>query len=253
MKIATWNVNSIRVRLPHLLQWIEMASPDIVLLQEIKCLDEVFPKEELEDAGYNIYTHGQKTYNGVAIISKYPVEDIQTGIPKFDDSQARYIEGYVLGKIKIASLYVPNGTHIDDPKFQYKMNFLSSLTKHIKSFCTKETFIMGGDLNILPFDHEASNPEQWTQLLGTLPEREAYFNLLQAGLVNPHHLMDHFDYSWWDYRGGAFHRNRGVKIDHFLMSKHEKALIKDVSTDKTPRSWPQPSDHAPVILEIRNA
>ena len=253
MKLATWNVNSVRVRLPHLLQWIKDASPDVILLQEIKCQEEAFPKEALEDEGYNVYIHGQKTYNGVAILSKYPLEDVQKGIPGFDDAQARYIEGYIGGKIKIASIYVPNGTHIDDPKFEYKMDFLKALTKHIENSCTNETFIMGGDLNILPFDREASNPENWTNLLGTVPERRAYFDLIDLGLVNPHHLMDHFEYSWWDYRAASFQRNKGVKIDHFLMSSSAQDSIKSVSTDKTPRSWPQPSDHTPVVLEIHDA
>ncbi len=251
MKIATWNVNSVRVRLPHLISWVRESAPDVVLLQEIKCLDQDFPREEIENEGYNVYTHGQKTYNGVAILSKHPIEDIQRGIPLFEDTQARYIEGYILGKIKIASIYVPNGGHIHDPKFAYKMSFLTALNNYVADI--KDIFILGGDLNIIPFDREASDPEEWREILASPLEREAYFHLIEKGLINPHHFKDHYDYSWWDYRGAAFRRNKGAKIDHFLMSKAAKDLIKDVSTDKTLRALEKPSDHTPVILEIHNA
>jgi exodeoxyribonuclease-3 len=251
MKIATWNINSIRVRLPHLLSWIDSAKPDVILLQEIKCLDEVFPREEIEDMGYNVYTHGQKTYNGVAILSKYPLEDVQKGIPGFEDTQARYIEGYVLGKIKIASVYVPNGAHIDDPKFIYKMNFLKALQEYMATIT--DTFLLGGDLNIIPFDREASNPEEWGNILGSPFEREAYFKLINLGMINTHHFKENYEYSWWDYRAASFRRNKGAKIDHFLISEHAKNLIDQVSTDKTPRGWEQPSDHTPVIVELHDA
>ena len=251
MKIATWNVNSIRIRLSHLLAWVQEALPDVVLLQEIKCLDQEFPREEIENAGYNVYTHGQKTYNGVAILSKYPLEDIRRGIPLFEDTQARYIEGYILGKIKIASIYVPNGAHINDPKFVYKMTFLKALNDYVKDI--KDIFILGGDLNIIPFDREAADPEEWREILGSPLEREAYFSLIEKGLINPHHFKDNYDYSWWDYRAASFRRNKGAKIDHFLMSLESKDLIKAVSTDKTVRSLGKPSDHTPVILEIYNA
>lgn len=254
MKIATWNVNSVRTRLTHILDWMKETSPDVLLLQETKCMDEVFPREPLEDAGYNVYIHGQKAYNGVAILSKYMVEDVQRGLPTFEeDVQARYIEGYVLGKIKVASIYVPNGAHINDPKFQYKMSFLERLNQYMTGMSSEDIFVMGGDLNIIPFDQEASDPGRWTEILATPAERDAYFKLLETGFFNPHHLLENYDYSWWDYKAASFQRDKGAKIDHFLMSSHAKDLIKAVSTDKTPRGWVQPSDHTPVILELHSA
>ena len=253
MKIATWNVNSIRVRLPHLLEWVKDADPDIILLQEIKCVTEAFPYEDLEHL-YNIYVHGQKTYNGVAILSKYPMEDIKKGVPSFEeDPQARYIEGLVMGKYRIASVYIPNGAHRSDPKFQYKMMFLEKIKAYLSNLPKDEVFVLGGDFNIVPTDQDAKFPEKWLEILGTPEERDFYERFLELGLINPHHQRNNYDYTWWDYRAGSFQKDHGAKIDHFLISSNGEELILDASVDKNPRSWSQPSDHTPVLLEIDHA
>ncbi len=264
MKIATWNVNSAKVRLPHLLEWLKRDAPKIVLLQEIKCVDEAFPAIEIGDLGYNVVTHGQKTYNGVAILSRYPLDDVRRGVPgNEDDPQARYIEAVAslppniskTGAVRVASVYVPNGSTADDPdKFPYKLRFLERFTVHMKTLLSyDEMLAVGGDYNIAPADKDVFSPKAWEGSVLTHDEvRRAFRRLQNLGLLDAFRLV-HPEleiFSWWDYRAGAFDRNEGLRIDHVLLSPQAADKLTAAFIETSLRAKERASDHTPVIVEL---
>lgn len=251
ISIATWNVNSVRSRLPHLLGWLKEDKPDIVLLQEIKCLDEQFPRMEIEELGYNIETHGQKTYNGVAILSKFPLEDISRGLmDNHDDVQSRYIEAVAttpLGVFRVASLYVPNGSEMGSDKCAYKIAFLEKLYAHAaKILGYGEMLVIGGDYNIAPTDADVHNPVAWHgSVLTHETLRAAFRKLTNLGFYDAG--ASNHEFSWWDYRAGAFEKNDGLRIDHLLLSPQAIDCFTRCHVATTLRTLEKPSDHAPVI------
>lgn len=254
MKIATWNVNSIKVRLPHVEQWLAYAKPDVLALQEIKSMDANFPKEAIEALGYNVVFSGQKTYNGVAILSKQKIEgDIITDFPGFDDPQRRIL-GVMINDIFVLDLYVPNGSSLDSEKYSYKLEWLSYLQKFVKIQLAKTpNMVILGDFNIAPQDADVHDPAEWEGgVLVSPKEREAFQNLLQLGFHDSYRLFapGNVIFSWWDYRMAAFRRDRGLRIDHVLVSDALKDKCKSCVIDREPRAWERPSDHAPVMAEI---
>lgn len=250
MKIVTWNVNSIRARVSVVIEWLNHTQPEIVLLQETKCLNEMFPRQEFEDLGYNIALHGQKTYNGVAILSKSPIEDVTCGLPSLaEDPQARYIEA-VVGKVRVASVYVPNGQEIGSSSYTYKLNFLQKLKDHLEQLLTyNEVCVVGGDYNIAPTDQDVHNPQLWAdKILCSNLERKAFHSLCHLGYQDAIRLYhnDIGPFSWWDYRAQAFTKNNGLRIDHLLLSPAAVDYSQDCNVDINPRSLEKTSDHAPV-------
>lgn len=251
MKVATWNVNSINARLPLVLEWIDHTRPDVILLQELKCLTEKFPAVELEDAGYNLAIHGQKTYNGVAILSKHPLEDILIGLPHESSGQARYIEAFT-GGVRVASVYVPNGQTVGSPAYTMKLAFFEHLRHHVsRTLHPQESFILGGDFNVAPTDRDVYDPEKWRgHVLVSEPERYGFRQVIEAGLTDAEpHLHPHPTeppYTWWDYRTGGWRRNHGLRIDHLLVSPHALTSLRECGVDRLFRGRERPSDHAPV-------
>lgn len=250
MKIVTWNVNSVRARLEILIDWLQEGHPEIVLLQEIKCEDHAFPAQAIEDLGYNIAIHGQKTFNGVAILSKYPLEDIQKGLAFFkEDTQARYIEAVTHG-IRVASVYVPNGQTVGSDKYTYKLTFLERLYQHLQAMLQyEEPFIIGGDYNIAPSDLDVADPPAWKdEVLCTPLERKAFQSLINLGyydVIRLHHPVEKL-YSWWDYRSQAWPKNEGLRIDHLLASAYAVDRLHSSGIDRGPRGKEKTSDHTPV-------
>lgn len=254
LTLATWNINSIRMRMPLLLSWLKETAPDIVLLQETKVMDDQFPREEIENLNYNIACYGQKSYNGVAILSKFPIEDVTQAIPGFKDDQARYIEAVIKG-VRVASIYVPNGMAVGSDKYAYKLDFLSHLYTHTQTLLTyDEAFVLGGDFNVAPTDQDVYDPQEWhEQILCSTPERESFRSLVYLGLVDALrelHPQERELYTWWDYRGGAWQNNFGLRIDHLLLSPQAAGNLKNVFVDKKVREVEKASDHAPVICEL---
>lgn len=251
MKIATWNVNSLKVRLPHLLGWLAEQQPDVVCLQETKQQDADFPHAELQAAGYHSVCSGQKTYNGVAILSREPIADVRTGIPDFADEQKRVIAA-TIADVRIVCVYVPNGQSVDSDKYQYKLNWLAALTAWLKDELAKHPKLaLLGDYNIAPEDRDVHDPQAWQgNVLVSEPEREAFKGLAALGLRDAFRLFeqDAKSYSWWDYRMLAFRRNQGLRIDHILIS--EALQCTACVIDKAPRKLERPSDHTPVIAEV---
>jgi len=251
MKIATWNVNSLKVRLPHLLGWLAQQQPDVVCLQETKQQDADFPHAELQAAGYHSVCSGQKTYNGVAILSREPIADVRTGIPDFADEQKRVIAA-TIADVRIVCVYVPNGQSVDSDKYQYKLNWLAALTAWLKDELAKHPKLaLLGDYNIAPEDRDVHDPQAWQgNVLVSEPEREAFKGLAALGLRDAFRLFeqDAKSYSWWDYRMLAFRRNQGLRIDHILISAALQCTVCVI--DKAPRKLERPSDHTPVIAEV---
>lgn len=247
LRIATWNVNSVRPRLEQLLAWLSLTKPDIVLLQETKVVDELFPREPIEDLGYNLTVHGQKTYNGVAILSKFSIEDVQRGLPNFDDPQARYLEAFT-GGLRVASVYVPNGQAPGTEKFSYKLAFMQELTQHIRDQNNhQEIMVVGGDYNITVDDDDVYDPVAWhEQILCSSEERRTLRTLLNAGLHDALAIADARSFTWWDYRQGAFPKDHGLRIDHLLISAPAVDCLEAAGVDRDVRANQQPSDHAPV-------
>jgi len=262
MKIVTWNVNSVRMRLEHLLQWLKDTNPDVVLLQETKVVDEDFPKEALEDLGYNVVFHGQKSYNGVAILSKYPLEDVQCGLPENGaDSQARYMEAVTNG-VRVASIYVPNGESVGSEKFTYKLAFMDYFYAHIKTLLSyEEPFVVGGDYNIAPTDSDLFDPDRRREkILASTPERESLRKVLNLGvsdalrICHPAHTPSGKDlYTWWDYRSGGWQKNEGFRIDHLLLSPQAADRLDNAGVDKHMRALDKASDHAPTWCVLTGA
>ena len=254
MRIATWNVNSIKARLPRVAEWLEQAQPDVALLQELKVTDEAFPREAIEDLGYNVETHGQKTYNGVAILAKRPIEDVQRGLPGDDsDEQARYIEATV-DTVRVASIYLPNGNPTDSEKFPYKLAWMDRLIAHARELLSYEDVtVLGGDYNIIPEDRDCFDPPGFATDALCMPESRARWRQLQyLGLTEAFRARhpDVSAYSYWDYQRGAWQKDNGVRIDHFLLSPQAADCLGTVEIDRVPRGKERPSDHTPVICEI---
>ncbi len=251
MKIATWNVNSLKVRLPHLLDWLAANPVDVACLQETKTEDKNFPRDELAAAGYQAVCSGQKTYNGVAILSRSPISDVQFGIPGFADEQKRAIAATING-VRIVCVYIPNGQSLDSDKYQYKLKWLAALKLWLKDELAKyPKLALLGDYNIAPEDRDCHDPVAWQgNVLVSEPERDAFKGLVALGLRDSFRLFEQAEksYSWWDYRMLAFRRNQGLRIDHILISNGlhcENCVI-----DKSPRKLERPSDHTPVIAEV---
>ena len=253
MKIATWNVNSLKVRLPQVLQWLESEKPDIIGLQETKLTDELFPRGEIEAAGYRVLFSGQKTYNGVALLSREEATDPITDLPGLDDPQRRVLGATVNG-VRFLNLYVPNGQEVGSDKYAYKLDWIEKLQAHVRAQLEiHENVVIVGDFNIAPEDRDVYDPAGWADsVLFSPPEREAFRRLLDAGLADAFRLFEQEEkiWSWWDYRMGAFRRDMGLRIDHILVSS---ALAKSCTAcriDRAPRTWERPSDHAPVVAEF---
>jgi len=255
MKIATWNVNSIKVRLPRVLDWLQSAAPDVVLLQETKSVDDAFPAEPIEDLGYNVAVHGQKTYNGVAILSKRPLEDVCPGLPgDDDDEQARYIEATV-GTVRVASIYLPNGNPVDSEKFAYKLGWMERLIARAgELLALEESFVLGGDYNICPEDRDCYDPGGFADDALCRPESRARYRQLNwLGLTEAYRALhpDIVAYSYWDYQGGAWQKDHGLRIDHLLLSPQAADRLQSADIDRNPRGKEKPSDHTPVWCELR--
>lgn len=253
-KIATWNVNSLRVRMPHIVKWLQEVKPDVLALQETKLCDADFPISDIESLGYNVAFSGQKTYNGVAIISRDKIENTIVTLPGSEDVQRRVL-GVTTGGIRVLNLYVPNGEHVTSEKYNYKLSWL----QHLHSFLSTEIknhskMIILGDFNIAPEEIDVHNPAQWIgQVLFSEPERQAFRTILKAGFQDCFRKLAPQDkqFSWWDYRLNAFKRNIGLRIDHILASEQLANSCINCSIDKGPRAWERPSDHTPVIAEFQ--
>ncbi len=253
-KVATWNVNSIKVRIPHLLQWLESAQPDVLAIQETKSPDEAFPLDVITNAGYNVVFSGQKTYNGVAIIAKAPITDVVTTVPGLDDDPQRRILAATVNGVRILDLYVPNGQSVGSDKYAYKLNWLEKVTQFIQSeLKNSPLFLTLGDFNIAPEDIDVHEPLVWQdQVLCSVPERTAFQTILSTGLFDSFRLFPQEPkiFSWWDYRQLALQKNHGLRIDHILVNEGLREKCVRCSIDKAPRKWERPSDHAPVIAEF---
>ncbi len=252
-RIATWNVNSLRVRLPHILQWIESEQPDVLALQETKMTDENFPVEELRNAGYHVIFSGQKTYNGVATLSKAEAANVITDFPDFDDPQRRIL-CTTINNVTILNLYIPNGSEVNSDKYRYKLEWLAHLQKFTESLVNKyENVVLLGDFNIAPEDRDVHDPIAWKgKVLVSPPERDAFHSLLNNSLVDCFRIFEQEDnsFSWWDYRAAGFQRNLGLRIDHILATDTLADLCTACRIDKYPRTLERPSDHTPVVAEF---
>ncbi|MCU0854234.1 MAG: exodeoxyribonuclease III [Rhodobacteraceae bacterium] len=257
MKIATFNINGIKARAEALIAWLDRAQPDVVLLQEIKSVDEGFPRELFEDRGYNVETHGQKGFNGVAVLSKYPLEDVVRGLPGDDeDEQSRWIEATVVGRhaVRLCGLYLPNGNPAPGPKYDYKLAWMERLRAHAKALLSQEfPLVLAGDYNVIPQDGDARKPEAWREDALALPEtRRAFRRLLNLGFTDAIRARSAAPglYSFWDYQAGAWERDNGIRIDHLLLSPQAADLLKDARIDREVRGGDKPSDHVPVWIEL---
>jgi exodeoxyribonuclease-3 len=253
MKIATWNVNSLKVRLPHLLQWLAENPVDVLCIQETKLTDDKFPLAEINSAGYQAVFTGQKTYNGVAILSRHPVTDVIKNNPRFEDAQQRIIAATIEG-VRFICAYVPNGQMVDSDKYGYKLSWLASLREWLEDeMRAHDELAILGDYNIAPADRDVHDPVEWAgQIHCSDRERAALAALVELGLCDSFRLFEQPEksYSWWDYRQLAFRRNRGLRIDHILLSPKLAKRCTACAIDRNPRKWDQPSDHTPVVATI---
>lgn len=254
MRIATWNVNSVKVRLPNLVAWLQATQPDVALLQELKVVDESFPALEVEALGYNIAAHGQRTYNGVAILSKRPLEDVSRGLPGADDDvQARYVEA-VTGGVRVASIYLPNGNPVGTDKFAYKLAWMDRLAAHAGALLAgEERVVLGGDYNVCPTDLDVCDPAAFAGDAVCQPESRAKFRALTyLGYTEAYRALHPGKVAWsyWDYQAGAWEKDRGIRIDHLLLSPQaaDRLLASDIDRDE--RGKAKPSDHVPVWVEL---
>lgn len=258
MKIATWNINGIKARLDGAVTWLEQARPDIVCLQEIKTQDEGFPGERLEELGYNVAVHGQKGFNGVAILSRLPFDETISGLPGDDgDEQARYLEAVVSaggGVVRVASIYLPNGNPVDSDKFGYKLAWMDRLNAHARGLLAlEEPFVLAGDYNAIPDEIDAHDPAAWEDDALYQPETRAKFHaLVHLGLTDAFRACHDEDgqFTFWDYQGGAWPKNHGIRIDHMLLSPQAADRIRQCEIDRATRGWEKPSDHVPVWLDL---
>ena len=257
MKIATFNINGIKARAEALPRWLDDARPDVAILQEIKSQDATFPRELFEDRGYNVETHGQKSFNGVAILSKLPLEDVTRGLPGDDaDEQARWIEATVVGRtaLRICGLYLPNGNPAPGPKYDYKLAWMARLENRARALlAAEEPALMAGDYNVIPQDEDARRPEAWREDALARPEsRQAFRRLLNLGFTDAFRarVQGPGHYSFWDYQAGAWNRDDGIRIDHILMTPQCADLLTDCGIDRDVRGHDKPSDHVPVWAEL---
>ncbi|MCP5141032.1 MAG: exodeoxyribonuclease III [Chromatiales bacterium] len=258
MRIATWNVNSLNVRLPHVLDWLAEARPDLLCLQETKLEDERFPRELIEFAGYHVVHAGQKTYNGVAILSRQPARDVITDLPGLDDPQRRVLGATFasdVGEVRVLDLYVPNGQAVGSDKYAYKLDWLAHLKNHLAEELSKHPkLVVVGDFNIAPTDADCYDPDGWRGgILCSDAERAALATLLDLGFTD---LFRQFSdaagqFSWWDYRGNMFAGNKGLRIDLILTSAALSQAARTCTIDSVPRAWGRPSDHTPVVADFR--
>ena len=257
MRIATWNVNSVRQRIGHLLDYLKDVSPDALCLQEIKCTDDQFPRMEIEGLGYNVETHGQKGFNGVAILAKRPFE-VARGLPGDDaDAQSRYIEAVIPagnGVVRLASIYLPNGNPPDTDKYPYKLGFMDRLNRHARKLMDyEEPLVLAGDFNVIPDERDAARPEIWTGDALFLPATHAkYRELLALGFTDALRATTDAGglYTFWDYQAGAWQKNNGIRIDHLLLSPQAADRLKSVEIDKAMRGRDKASDHTPIRIDL---
>ncbi len=257
MRIASWNVNSVNARLETVTQWFKEASPDVACLQEIKCVDEAFPREAFESLGYNVEVHGQKSYNGVALLSKTPLEDVRRGLPGDDgDDHARYLEAVVSGRapVRVASIYLPNGNPIGTEKFAYKLAWLERLRRHAAALLEyEEPLALLGDYNVIPEPTDCDNPPSWMSDALFQPESRAAFRALKwMGLSDAYLQADGRPnvYTFWDYQAGAWRRDHGIRIDHALLSPQAADRLRGFEIHRDVRGWDKPSDHVPIVAEL---
>jgi len=258
MRIATWNVNSIKQRIEPMRRWLKEREPDVVCLQEIKCVDESFPRLEFEELGYNIATHGQKAYNGVAILSKYPLEEVERGLPGGDgDTHSRYIEAVVSvngGAVRVASIYLPNGNPAPGEKYDYKLAWMERLQAHVETrIALEEPLVLAGDYNVIPTPADVHDPAQWLKDALFLPRtREQFRKFEYLGLTDAIRASSDEPglYTFWDYQAGAFQKNNGIRIDHLLLSPQAADRLKASGIDRSMRAGEKPSDHVPVWIDL---
>jgi exodeoxyribonuclease III len=261
MKIASWNVNSVKVRLPHLLAFLEDAQPDILCLQETKCLADEFPRLEIAALGYRVETLGQRAYNGVALVSREPARTLVCGLPGLDDEQARYIEasfGAADGEVRIASIYVPNGNPVGPDclgdKFTYKLGWMERLVAHAQELLRREIpFVLAGDYNVCPADEDVYDPVAWRDdALCRIETRSRFRALLHLGLTDAYRAFHREPnrYTFWDYQAGRWNRDEGLRIDHLLLSPHAVDRVAACEIDKSPRGKERASDHTPIWCEL---
>lgn len=254
LKIASWNVNSLKVRLPHVLEWLAAEQPDVLGLQETKLTDEKFPADAIREAGYEVLYSGQPTYNGVAVLAKQPCTDVVTDIPGLEDHQRRVL-AVTVGDLRFINLYVPNGSEVGSDKYAYKLGWLEKLRDWLADELQQhEKLAVVGDFNIAPKDEDVHDPEEWRgKVLFSEPEHQALATLLELGLTDTFRLFPQEDktFSWWDYRMNNFRRNRGLRIDLILTSPALTGICTASRVDIAPRRLERPSDHAPVVAEFQ--
>jgi exodeoxyribonuclease III len=257
MKLATYNINGIKARLEALPRWLDAAKPDVVCLQEIKSQDETFPREMFQDMGYTVETHGQKGFNGVAILSRLPLEDVTRGLPGDDaDEQARWIEATVMTgtPVRICGLYLPNGNPAPGPKYDYKLAWMARMHTRVQALLAlEEPFVCLGDYNVIPQREDSAKPDAWLEDALFLPDtRAAYRRLLHLGLTEAFRTRNPApgQYSFWDYQANSWERNNGIRIDHLLLSPQAADMLVDVQIDKDVRAGDKPSDHVPVWIDL---
>jgi exodeoxyribonuclease-3 len=258
VRIATWNVNSIKQRVDSAVAWLAERQPDLVCLQETKCVDEAFPREPFEALGYNLAVHGQKAFNGVALLSKFPFDEVSSGLPGDDgDDHARFIEGVVStanGAMRIVSIYLPNGNPPETEKYTYKIGWMKRLAAYIRArLPLEEPLILAGDYNVIPATADARNPQAWVNDALFLPRtRDEFRGLLNLGLTDALRATtdDPGHYTFWDYQAGAWQKNNGIRIDHILLSPMAADRLSDAGIDRYVRSWEKPSDHVPVWVDL---
>ena len=263
MKIASWNVNSVKVRLPHVLDYLKQAQPDILCLQEIKCLSDDFPRLEIAALGYQVEASGQRAYNGVALLSRRPARDVVHGLPGCDDDQARYIEASFSasggsagdgGEVRVASAYVPNGNPTGTDKFSYKLAWMEKLVGHASDLLRREIpFVIAGDYNVCPADDDVYDPVAWRDdALCRIETRSRFRALLHLGLTDAYRVFhrESHRYTFWDYQAGRWNRDEGLRIDHLLLSPHAADRVAACDIDKAPRARERASDHTPIWCEL---
>ncbi|MVA97557.1 exodeoxyribonuclease III [Nitratireductor sp. CAU 1489] len=257
MKIATWNINGVKARIDNLLVWLKDSQPDIACLQEIKSVDELFPRADIEALGYHVETHGQKGFNGVAILSKLRFDEVNRGLPgDDDDQQARFIEGVFstdTGVVRVVSLYLPNGNPLGSEKFPYKLGWMERLEKWARErLDLEEPLVLAGDYNVIPQPEDAKNPDAWVDDALFQPEsRGAFRRLCHLGYTDAvRAVSDDVLYTFWDYQAGAWQKNNGIRIDHLMLSPEAADRLAGASVEKHLRAWEKPSDHVPVVIEL---
>ena len=259
MKIATWNVNSVKARLDSVLTWMKQAEPDVAGFQEIKCVDDAFPRFEFEAMGYKAETHGQKTYNGVALLSKHPIEDVTRGLPGFADEQARYIEALIAPKgkaaVRVVCLYLPNGNPAPGDKYDYKLAWMEALQARVRQLLKwEERLVVMGDYNVIPAAEDVHDPAAWAKDALFLPQsRAAWRRLVHLGLTDAVRACNRqpHQYTFWDYQGGAWPKNNGIRIDHILLSPQAADRLEEAGIDRHVRGWDKASDHVPVWCRLK--